>query len=75
MKKKGFRIKAVLLAVFVFLLTLLVVAEVGVLVNRAWKRWTPSYEKIDIRAAVKKWYKECGKGEVSDETLDLFGIE
>lgn len=32
------------------------------------------YEKIDIRAAVRKWYKESGKGEVSDETLSFFGI-
>lgn len=32
------------------------------------------YEKIDIRAAVKDWYKRTGNGDVSDQTLTFFGI-
>ncbi len=32
------------------------------------------YEKIDIRKAVARWFAECGKGELTDDMAELFGI-
>lgn len=32
------------------------------------------YEKIDIREAVRNWFRETGRGEVSDKELEFYGI-
>jgi len=32
------------------------------------------YEKVDIREYVRKWFKDTGRGEVSDKELEFYGI-